>query len=67
MGTSVTVAHRRPTPVGGRVTTSAELTAGPDEKGRLTFAVRALDGDGALVGDGEVSRVVVDRATFGSS
>ena len=66
VGTSVAVTHRRPTPVGGRVTVSAEITAGPDDKGRFTFAVRALDGDGTLVGDGEIGRVVVDRATFGA-
>lgn len=66
VGTAVRVRHRRPTPVGGRVTTSAEVTSGPDDKGRLGFTVSATDGDGTVVADGEIDRVVVDREGFGA-
>ena len=45
VGTAVRVRHRRPTRVGGEVTTTAELTSGPDEKGRLGFTMpEGLDG-----------------------
>ncbi|MEJ2866638.1 thioesterase [Actinomycetospora sp. OC33-EN08] len=61
VGTAVRVKHRRPTRVGGTVTTKAKLTSGPDEKGRLSFTVSATDGDGATVADGEIDRVIVER------
>ena len=67
VGTAVRVRHRRPTPVGGTVTTSAEVTSGPDEKGRLGFTVSAVDGDGTVVADGEIDRVVVEREGFEAS
>jgi predicted thioesterase len=62
VGTAVTLAHTRATPVGGRVRVMAELSA---VEGRaLRFVVRAYDGTGALVGEGEVVRAVVDRGRF---
>ena len=66
VGTAVRVKHRRPTPVGGTIGCTAEVSAGPDEKGRMTFAVRAVDGNGEVAGDGEIDRVVVERDGFGS-
>lgn len=66
VGTAVRVRHRRPTSPGGRV----EVTADPPdvaEGGRLTFAVRAVDDAGDVVADGEIDRVVVDRAGFGTT
>lgn len=66
VGTAVRVKHRRPTPVGGTIGCTAEVTSGPDEKGRITFAVRAVDGEGQVAGEGEIDRVVVDLDTFGS-
>ncbi|MCD2188030.1 thioesterase family protein [Actinomycetospora soli] len=67
VGTAVRVKHRRPTRVGGTITTTAKLTGGPDEKGRLSFSVSAVDGDGATVADGEIDRVIVERmGAFGS-
>ena len=66
VGTAVRVTHRRPTAVGGTIGCTAEVLSGPDEKGRLTFAVRAVDGEGQLAGEGEIDRVVVERATFGA-
>ena len=66
VGTAVRVKHRRPTPVGGTLGCSAEVTSGPDEKGRITFTVRAVDGNGDVAGEGEIDRVVVERETFGA-
>jgi fluoroacetyl-CoA thioesterase len=65
VGTAVRVKHRHPTSVGGTIGCTAEVVSGPDEKGRLTFAVRAVDGEGQLAGEGEIDRVVVERDTFG--
>lgn len=64
VGAAVRIRHRRPTLVGGTVTVHAELTVDGD---RLTFDVHAVDQDGATVADGEIDRVVVDRAAFGSA
>lgn len=61
VGAAVRVRHRRPTPVGGTVEVYARLTTDGD---RLTFDVSAVDGDGHTVADGEIDRVVVDRAEF---
>ncbi len=66
VGTAVRIKHRRPTPVGGTVTVQAELREAPS-KGRLGFTVSARDGDGTVVGDGEIDRVVVEREGFGQS
>ncbi|MEJ2861681.1 thioesterase family protein [Actinomycetospora flava] len=61
VGAAIRVRHRRPTPVGGTVDVYASLTTEGD---RLTFDVSAIDGDGHYVADGEIDRVVVDRAHF---
>jgi predicted thioesterase len=61
VGAAVRVRHRRPTPVGGTIDVYARLTTDGD---RLTFDVSAVDGDGHYVADGEIDRVVVDRASF---
>ena len=66
VGTAVRVQHRRPTPVGGRVEVTAEDPQVGDD-GRMTFVVRAVDGDGTVAGVGEIDRVVVDRAGFGAA
>ena len=60
-GAAIRGRHRRPTPVGGTVDVYATLTTEGD---RLTFDVSAIDGDGHYVADGEIDRVVVDRAQF---
>ena len=65
VGTAVGITHRRPTPVGGTVTVEAELREEPSG-GRLGFVVSARADDGAVVGDGEIDRVVVAREGFGS-
>jgi len=61
VGAAIRVRHRRPTPVGGTVDVYASQTTEGD---RLTFDVSAIDGDGHYVADGEIDRVVVDRAQF---
>ena len=62
VGTSVRLEHTAASPVGMRVTVTAQLT-GVDGR-RVTFAIEAVDADGTVVGLGTVERVVVDRATF---
>jgi predicted thioesterase len=62
VGTAARIEHVRATAVGGLVEVTA--TAGPADGRRLTFQVRAVDGEGQLVGSGEVQRVVVDRERF---
>ncbi len=57
------VRHLRATPGGGRVRVSAEPAPGTSG-GRLTFLVRAVDGSGAPVAEGETGRAVVDREKF---
>lgn len=62
VGTRVRFDHLRGTPLGSTVTASAELNY---EDGRLLrFAVVAHDGDGRLIGEGEVTRVIVDAERF---
>lgn len=62
VGTSVRLEHTAASPVGMRVTVTAQLT-GVDGR-RVTFAIEAVDADGTVVGLGTVERVVVDRAKF---
>ncbi len=61
LGTHLDVSHLAATPVGMRLTASAELTA--VEGRQLTFRVRAED-DSDLVSEGTHTRVVVDVARF---
>lgn len=61
VGSVIQLEHRRPTPVGGSVSTAAVLT-GVDGR-RLTFDVSATDGDGPIA-TGSVVRVLVDRTRF---
>jgi predicted thioesterase len=62
VGTSVRLEHTAASPVGMRVTVTAQLT-GVDGR-RVTFAIEAVDAGGTVVGLGTVERVVVDRAKF---
>ena len=62
VGTSVRLEHTAASPVGMRVTVTAQLT-GVDGR-RVTFSIEAVDAGGTVVGLGTVERVVVDRATF---
>src|SRR5262245_45346983 len=59
VGTRVQLDHLRASPVGAVITVTARLVA---VDGRaLRFEVAAEDGDGTLVGHGEIRRVMVDR------
>lgn len=62
VGTRIRFDHVYPTPVGGTVTASADLAHRDDRL--LRFAVAAHDGDGRLVGEGEITRVIVNAERF---
>ena len=66
VGTGVRIRHRRPTPVGGQVGVVATLTDLP-AGARLSFEVTATDGTGAVIADGTIDRVIVDRAAFSAA
>ncbi len=61
VGARIEVAHTRPTAIGGTVRATATLTGVEGRK--LTFAVRAEDGNG-LIGEGIHVRYIVDRNRF---
>ena len=62
VGTSVRLEHTTASPVGMRITVTAELT-GVDGR-RLTFSIEAKDAHGTVAALGTVERVVVDRDKF---
>ncbi len=62
VGTRVEIEHLVASPVGATIIANADIVA---RDGRLvTFRVEAVDDAGALVGSGEIRRVVVDRDRF---
>lgn len=61
VGTRVELDHRAPTPVGHTVVAEARLAKADGR--RLTFEVVVRDGD-AVVADGRVERILVDRHRF---
>jgi fluoroacetyl-CoA thioesterase len=61
VGTAVNVRHLAATPLGRRVTGTAEVTK--VERRRIEFSVRATEG-GKEIGVGTHSRVLVDAAKF---
>ena len=61
VGTQMNTSHIKASPLGAVITASAELTAVDGRK--LTFAVKAWDKKG-VIGEGEHTRFVVDRARF---
>ena len=62
VGARVEIEHLIPSPVGTTIIASADMIA---RDGRLvTFRVEAVDTSGALVGSGQVRRIVVDRERF---
>jgi predicted thioesterase len=62
VGTRVQLEHLHATPVGGSLQVTAQLV---HVDGRLLrFEVTGEDDTGTLVGHGQVTRVVVDRARF---
>lgn len=61
VGTQMNTSHIKASPLGAVITASAELTAVDGRK--LTFAVKAWD-EKDVIGEGEHTRFVVDRARF---
>lgn len=61
VGSLVNVRHLAATPLGRRVTASAEVTK--VEGRRIEFTVRAVDGD-ELIGEGTHQRVLIDVERF---
>ncbi len=62
VGSRVTLAHERPSPVGAQLVVRAAVT---HVDGRLIrFSVAAEHADGTVVGHGDVSRVIVNRDRF---
>ncbi|WP_240942406.1 thioesterase family protein [Planosporangium thailandense] len=61
VGIRVELDHRAPTPVGRTVVAEARLAKADGR--RLTFEVIVRDGD-AVVADGRVERILVDRHRF---
>jgi predicted thioesterase len=62
VGTRIRFDHTYPTPVGGTVTAAAELAHRDDRL--LRFTVAAHDAQGRLVGEGEITRVIVNAERF---
>jgi fluoroacetyl-CoA thioesterase len=62
VGTSVSLEHRRASPLGSQVLVEAQLTEVAET--RLSFSFIARDSDDRVVGAGTHERVVVDRASF---
>lgn len=61
VGTAISISHVKASPVGARITASAELVE--IDGRRLVFAVRAWDERGTI-GEGSHTRFVVDRERF---
>lgn len=61
VGTEIGVSHVKASPVGARITASAELVEVDGR--RLVFAVRARDERGTI-GEGSHTRFIVDRDRF---
>jgi predicted thioesterase len=62
VGTSIRLEHTAASPVGMRVTVTAELTVVDGR--RLTFRIEAADAAGTVAALGTVERAVVDRDKF---
>lgn len=62
VGTRIRFDHLYPTAVGGIVTVAADLAHRDDRL--LRFGVAAHDADGRLVGEGEITRVIVNAERF---
>ena len=65
VGTSVSMEHKRPSPLGTRVEVEAELTSVDGRRlGFVFIAYVQGTGEDAVVGAGTVERVLVDRNRF---
>lgn len=61
VGTSLTISHAAPTPVGMEVTCEAELIA--VDRRKLTFKLTCRDACG-IIGEGTHERFIIDEASF---
>ena len=64
VGNRIAVDHLKATPVGDAVDLEADPAVVTGR--RLSFSVRALDGDGDLVAEGQITRMIVERSRFGA-
>jgi fluoroacetyl-CoA thioesterase len=65
VGTSVSLEHRRASPLGAEVDVEAELTDVDGQRLVFSFIARAADtAEDVVIGAGTVERVVLDRARF---
>jgi predicted thioesterase len=64
LGTHLDVAHSAPSPIGARITASAELAT--IEGRTVTFRVEARD-EHEIIGSGTHTRVIVDAARFAAN
>ena len=63
VGVNISSSHLAPTPVGMKVTATAEVTDVSANGKMITFKVRASDAEG-LIGEGIHTRAVIDNARF---
>ena len=63
VGTHIDITHDAPTPVGMKVTATAEVTDISANGKMITFKVTASDAEG-LIGEGIHTRAVIDNARF---
>ena len=64
VGVEIASSHLAPTPVGMKVTATAEVTDVSANGKMITFKVTASDAEG-LIGEGTHTRAVIDNARFG--
>ena len=63
VGVDIQSSHLAPTPVGMKVSATAEVTAVSANGKMITFKVSACDAEG-LIGEGTHTRAVIDNARF---
>ena len=63
VGVDISSTHLAPTPVGMKVTATAQVTAISANGKMITFKVTASDAEG-LIGEGTHTRAVIDNARF---
>lgn len=63
VGVNISSSHLAPTPVGMKVTATAEVTDISANGKMITFKVTASDAEG-LIGEGIHTRAVIDNARF---
>ena len=63
VGVDIASSHLAPTPVGMKITATAEVTGVSANGKMITFKVSASDEEG-LIGEGTHTRAVIDNARF---